>query len=277
MLATAHYATRKGLTRPFARATARDRRLGHKLSVGLSPAQVARLEGMGTAEVETLLADPGFASLAEGYRALHTMSEDEQRRILTQLARHLLMEATALGDVRVATFIILQERMGKDPARTLADGVIAGCQRRARAAPVPGTPGASPRPAYPSDDPDLRAMQRVEERLQAELAHEHAVVHAAVAADGTEADPTAERADESESDPDFSPSVAARQDEVPDPAGVSVEPTPDRVVGPHRSRRSTRPNPRALPSYEQARAIDALLLLKNAAPDEPPTPRGQAP
>jgi hypothetical protein len=31
MLATAHYATRKGLNRPFARVTARDRRMGHKL------------------------------------------------------------------------------------------------------------------------------------------------------------------------------------------------------------------------------------------------------
>jgi hypothetical protein len=118
-------------------------------------------------------------------------------------------------------------------------------------------------------------MQRIEERLQAELAHEHAVVHAAVAADDTEADPTAERAGESDSDP--TSSVAARQDEVPDPAGASAEPTPGRAAGPHRSRRSTRPNPRALPGYERARAIEALLLLKNAAPDEPPTPRGQAP
>jgi hypothetical protein len=116
-------------------------------------------------------------------------------------------------------------------------------------------------------------MQRVEERLQAELAHEHAVVHAAVAADDTKADPTADRAGES----DPTSSVAASQDEAPDPAGASAEPTPGRAAGPHRSRRSTQPNPRALPSYEQARAIDALLLLKNAAPDEPPTPRGQAP
>ena len=87
--------------------------MGHKLSIGLTPKQVARLEGMGAAEVETLLADQSFAALAEGYRALHAMPEDEQRRILTQLARHLLMEATALGDVRVATYILLQERMGR--------------------------------------------------------------------------------------------------------------------------------------------------------------------
>ena len=120
MLATAHYAARKGLNRPFARVTARDRRMGQKLSMGLTPKQVARLESMAPTDVETLIAEPEFKALIDGYNTLHAMPEDEQRRILTQLARHLLMEATALGDVRVAMFILLQERMGKDPARTLA-------------------------------------------------------------------------------------------------------------------------------------------------------------
>jgi hypothetical protein len=35
MLASAHYAHRSGLTRPFARDTAQHRRMGHKLSIGL--------------------------------------------------------------------------------------------------------------------------------------------------------------------------------------------------------------------------------------------------
>jgi hypothetical protein len=34
-------------------------------------------------------------------------------------------------------FILLQERMGKDPARTLADGVIAANRRAAQPAPAP--------------------------------------------------------------------------------------------------------------------------------------------
>jgi hypothetical protein len=260
MLASAHYATRKGLNRPFARVTAQSRRMGHKLSMGLTPAQVARLEGMATAEVETLLADPEFAGLAEGYRALHAMPEEEQRRILTQLARHLLMEATALGDVRVATYILLQERMGKDPARTLADGVIAAAKAEPRPAPLPAlrTPSNQPRPARPSDDPDLRAMQRVEDRLCGELAHEHAVVHAAVAAD----EPAAGAAAESASDDR-------------DLEDAPAEPKQGKVG--RRTRRPLRPFPSTLPSYEQARAIAALLLLKNAVPDEPPTPRAGAP
>ena len=264
MLASASYATRKGLNRPFARATAQYRRMGHKLSMGLTPAQVARLEGLAAAEVETLLADPDFASLAEGYRALHAMSEEEQRRILTQLARHLLMEATALGDVRVATYILLQERMGKDPARTLADGVIAAAKREPRPAPLPAlrTPSASPRPAYPSDDPDLRAMQRVEDRLCGELAHEHAVVHAAVAADETAL---------------FQPPKQPRR---------ALPTTPTRRMPRSsrcRTRRGTEPAARPGRAPAPCRATSrpapsqAMLLLKNAPPDEPPTPHAQGP
>jgi hypothetical protein len=234
--------------------------MGQKLSIGLTAAQVARLEGLGTPEVETLLKEPGFASLGEGYRALHAMSEDEQRRILTQLARHLLMEVTALGDVRVATFIILQERMGRDPARTLADGVIAASQREPRPAPLPAlrTPSATPRPAYPSDDPDLRAMQRVEDRLCAELAHEHAVVHAAVAVDD-------------------GPEPAAEPVEESDPAPADAAVTPEPALVRCRTRRTPRPYPNTLPSYEQAHALDSMLLLRKPPPDEPPTPRAQGP
>ena len=59
MLATAHYATRKGLNRLFARVTARDRRMGQKLSMGLTPTQVARLKGMVPADVR-----PSWPSLS---------------------------------------------------------------------------------------------------------------------------------------------------------------------------------------------------------------------
>jgi hypothetical protein len=131
--------------------------------------------------------------------------------------------------------------MGKDPARTLADGVIAANRRAAQPAPAPRTPSPSPRSHRPSDDPELRTMQRVESRLRGELQKEHAAVHAAVAAD--EAPPMAEAA--------------------PEP--------------PLRPRRLPRPSSTPILSDYQSRAIEALLLLKNTAPDEQPTPRAQAP
>jgi hypothetical protein len=34
--------------------------MGHKLALGLTPKQVARLEGMAPADVETLVAEPEF-------------------------------------------------------------------------------------------------------------------------------------------------------------------------------------------------------------------------
>ena len=87
-------------------------------------------------------------------------------------------------------------------------------------------------------------MQRVESRLRGELQQEHAAVHAAAAAD--EAPPVTEE--------------------------VAAEPAP-----PQRQRRSPRPSSTQVLSDYQSRAIEALLLLKNAAPDEQPTPRARAP
>jgi hypothetical protein len=84
-------------------------------------------------------------------------------------------------------------------------------------------------------------MQRVESRLRGELQQEHAAVQAAVAADET------------------SPM------EEPAPAPL------------RRQRRSPRPSSTPVLSDYQSRAIEALLLLKNAAPDEQPIPRAQAP
>jgi hypothetical protein len=143
----------------------------------------------------------------------------------------------------VAMFILLQERMGKDPARTLADGVIAASKRAAQPAPAPRTASPSPRAPRPSDDPELRTMQRVESRLRGELQQEHAAVHAAVAADET----------------------------------PPVEEPATELELPQRQRRLQRPSSTPVLSDYQSRAIEALLLLKNSAPDEPPTPRARAP
>jgi hypothetical protein len=101
-------------------------------------------------------------------------------------------------------------------------------------------------------------MQRVEARLCDELAHEHAVVHAAIAADD-EPEPAAE--------------VVEKSDPASPDAPATPEPAPMRC----RTRRTLRPQPCTLPSYEQARALDSMLLLRKPPPTEPPTPRAQGP
>jgi hypothetical protein len=169
------------------------------------------------------------------------------------------MEATALGDVRVAMFILLQERMGKDPARTLAEGVIAANKRAAQPAPAPRTPSASPRAHRPSDDPELRTMQRVESRLRGELQQEHAAVHAAVAAD--EAPAVVEQT-----------ICESRQDDIANQPDPPVEPGDGTKRGGSLHSSST-----PTVGEHQRHALEALARLKTTAPDEQPTPRARAP
>ena len=66
--------------------------------------------------------------------------------------------------------------------------------------------------------------------------------------------------------------AAVAADEAPPVEEAAPEPEP-----PQRQRRSPRPSSTPVLSDYQSRAIEALLLLKNAAPDEQPTPRAQAP
>ena len=169
------------------------------------------------------------------------MPEDEQRRILTQLARHLLMEATALGDVRVAMFILLQERMGKDPARTLADGVIAANKRAAQPAPAPRTPSPSPRPPARPTIPTCARCSGWRAACAASC---------------------------SRSMRRFTPLWRRTRPSLVEEAAPEPEP-------PQRQRRSPRPSSTPVLSDYQSRAIEALLLLKNAAPAaEPPARPG---
>jgi hypothetical protein len=91
-----------GDLRPFARRTRVQRRLGYRLATGMTPAQAATAEGSSEAEVGELLADPAFAMLVEEFRALEAQPEAETCRRLASLARFLLAEAVAEGDVRAA-------------------------------------------------------------------------------------------------------------------------------------------------------------------------------
>jgi hypothetical protein len=194
------------------------------------------------------------------------------------------MEAAALGDIRVACFILREEQHGRDPARTLADGVIAAKQRAARPAPAPPV---SPSPPRAPRDPDDRMIERVELRLRGELQQEHAAVEAAVAEEARAEEPAAAA---EAADPDAHPLVAPlldggayqpEQAAVPDPAGAPVEPGHDKEEEAASRRRSVRPGPGLFLSDHQRRAVEFLTLLRTVVadppPDEPPTPRAQAP
>jgi hypothetical protein len=147
----------RGGLRPFARVTARHRRLGRRLAAGLTPAQVARAEGVPEAEIAALLAETDLAELADDYRALSELPEAEARKRLLTLARQLLEEAVVSGDARIAFFVLREERRGRDPARRLVDGLLAAQRRAARL--LPDEPPPAP-PAAGDDAPSTPPVRR---------------------------------------------------------------------------------------------------------------------
>ena len=74
-------------------------------------------------------------------RELQDLPEEERLRQLEQMAWCVLEMALADSDWRAAAFIADQMRRGRNPARTLAHGVI---KAQARAAAPPPTPAAEP-------------------------------------------------------------------------------------------------------------------------------------
>ena len=104
-------------------------------------------------------------------------------------------------------------------------------------------------------------IERVEARLRGELQQEHAAVEAATA----------------DEVPDEEPAGADAADDEPE-ASASSE--PDEAEAAPR-RRSPRTGPSLFLSDHQRRAIEFLTLLRAAtadsSPEEPPTPRAQAP
>lgn len=173
--------------RAIARATRPRRRLGRLIADGLTPAQAARVEGIGEAELVGLLAEPGFARLVEAYRAFDALPEEARRERLVRLARCVIEDAVEDGDVRVAAFVLREEGRGRDPARTIADGVIAAHRRAtdarsARPARPPAAIAAAPaRASRPHAEPGDRAAWRTAARLRDAVAAEHAARHGAAA------------------------------------------------------------------------------------------------
>lgn len=167
---------------PLRRDFARRRRIGRRAAAGLSAATIARVEGLAAAEIERLLAEPDFLALVAAYRDLAAMPEAARLERLARLAFDVLERALEDSDGRTALFVLMQLDRGRNPARTLAEGVSAACRRGARAAPVP--PPSPPRTrtarrARPPTDPLARAEGRVRAKLRAAVAAEHELHHAA--------------------------------------------------------------------------------------------------
>jgi hypothetical protein len=105
-------------------------------------------------EVEALLARPDFRRLLDAVRALAVLPEEERLARLEQMAWCTLELAMAEGDWRCAAFVLTERRLGRNPARTLAQRVVKAQARAATAAPP-----AAPKPAEPAPPPRAPALR----------------------------------------------------------------------------------------------------------------------
>jgi hypothetical protein len=164
-------------------------RRSRRLASGMSPKEVARADGVDEAEIQGLLATESFRRLVASWQALEAKPPEERRRRLVTLAFQAIGQALADWDLGAAFFVLREDAQGRDPAVTVADGVIAASKRQARAgAAVPSRsdmPATSPAPDPRSPsmaESGLRVIQRRAERLRAATFAEHAARHAAIAA-----------------------------------------------------------------------------------------------
>jgi len=133
---------------PLARRGASRLRLGMRLARGVGTGAVARAEGVPKVEVDRLIEEPDFAGLIAAYRDLAALPEADRLARLTALAFDVLELALTDGDPMVAVFVIEEAHAGRNPARTLAEGVeraFAGAGRE-RLEPIP-VPEREPAPA----------------------------------------------------------------------------------------------------------------------------------
>jgi hypothetical protein len=167
-------------------------RAAQRLAGGLRPAALARIERVAGAEVDALLARPDFQKLLAACQALEALPEAERLRRLEGLAWFVLEHALAEGDWRCAAFVLAERQRGHNPARTLAQGVVA---RQARAVKPPATakPSIAAKPKAAAMAPAARSdapfrdrhvagvLARAGAALGDAVVAEHAARHAAEA------------------------------------------------------------------------------------------------
>lgn len=165
----------------------RDRfRLAQRFASGMTVAEVARAEGREEAAIEGLLAQERFRALVASQKALAERPVEEQTARLVLLARQAIENALSDFDMGAAFFVLREHSEGRDPARTVANRILASARRTpaAAAAQRPSPPATAPiprpTPSHPCDPLDGLVHRRT-----AALRHAVIVEHAVREAAGT--------------------------------------------------------------------------------------------
>jgi hypothetical protein len=156
-------------------------RLAHRLAGGIPPAVAALPEGGSAEMVATMLAREDFRAIVAETREMLAEPVAAQRQHLIDLARQAMERALMLNDGPVACFVLEEEAQDRDPAVTLADGVLNARERDRR---PPAEPAAQPKPrrTCAPRHPLRRMMERGAARMREDVAVEEALRHAARAA-----------------------------------------------------------------------------------------------
>ncbi|WGF86361.1 hypothetical protein [Marinivivus vitaminiproducens] len=149
------------------------RRVAQALAAGRDPAAIARIERIGTDEIEALVGEAGFDLLVGHYRELAALAYDDRIARLAGLALEILELGLEAGDLKLAMFVLHERAAGRDPARGVAVRAVARIEAAAtREAPRPDPRArdrlearAPARRAEPWDD--QATMQRGQDRAEA--------------------------------------------------------------------------------------------------------------
>jgi hypothetical protein len=107
-----------------------DRRwIAKRLAAGMSAVEVAAVERTTPEQIEGLLGEQSFRRLVAHYEALGRLDPETRMRRLMALAVDLLEIAMEEGDIRVAAFLVEEGRAGRQPAETIARGIVRGLEK----------------------------------------------------------------------------------------------------------------------------------------------------
>ena len=141
-----------GRRRPRQRPGAKDwLRIANRLAAGLPPRAAALPEGGDETLVERLLEREEFRAFVAASIECLAEPPEAQRRRLVLLARQALERALMSDEAPVAVFVLEEEAHDRDPAVTLAEGVMKARARSLR--PPAGQAGASRAPAATAGTP----------------------------------------------------------------------------------------------------------------------------
>ncbi|WP_088561183.1 hypothetical protein [Arboricoccus pini] len=129
------------------------RRTAQALAGGRSAADLARVNRVSLMEVEKLLRDEEFQELLRHYSTMAALPYEERIARLAPLALAILEMGLETGDMRVAMFVLYEQNRGRDPARSMAERVVAKAEAAAgESQPQPVWPPSTP-PKEPRQPP----------------------------------------------------------------------------------------------------------------------------